>query len=68
MAQWIEVTPAYGRDYKNQTEAKADWNGGKDFRDTVSGSYVTKAEAKALDLKVIIRYSNNMKVMQAPMK
>jgi hypothetical protein len=60
---WIEVTPAYGRDYKNQREVRADWNADKDFRDTVSGSYVNKSGAKALGLKVIVRYSKLMKVM-----
>lgn len=64
---WIEVTPAYGRDYKNQKDAKADWNADKDFRETASGSYINKTGARQLGLKVIIRYSNNLKVMQAPM-
>lgn len=60
---WIEVTPAYGRDYKNQKEVKADWNADLDFQETASGSYINKSGAKALDLKVIVRYSRNMKVM-----
>lgn len=60
---WIEVVPAYGRDYKNQASAKKDWNADLDFRDPESGSYVNKSGAKALGLKVIIRYDRNMKVM-----
>lgn len=63
---WIEVEPAYGRDYKNQAQVKADWNADKDFRETVSGSYINKSGAKALGLKVIVRYANRLKVMQVP--
>ena len=29
--QNIQLVPAYGRDYKNQTEVLADWNANKDF-------------------------------------
>lgn len=60
---WIEVTPAYGRDYKNQKEVKADWNADKDFQDTASGSYINKSGAKALGLKVIVRYAKLQKVV-----
>lgn len=28
---WVEVTPAYGRDYSNGKAMKADWDAGKDF-------------------------------------
>jgi hypothetical protein len=62
---WIEVEPAYGRDYTTAKAAKADWNGGKDFRETSTGSYVTKAEAAAKGLSVTIRYSKSMKVTSA---
>jgi len=27
----LTVTPAYGRDYKNQRDTLADWHAGKDF-------------------------------------
>ena len=60
---WIEVVPAYGRDYKNQTAVKKDWSADLDFKDTVTGSYINKSGAKALGLKVIIRYDRNLKVM-----
>lgn len=59
---WIEVVPAYGRDYTSAKAAKADWNDGKDFRETSSGSYVTKAEAERLGLSVTIRYAKSLKV------
>ena len=62
---WIEVVPAYGRDYNNQRDARADWDAGKDFQDTATGRYITKDEAKQLGLKVIIRYAKQLKVMQA---
>jgi len=60
---YIEVVPAYGRDYKNQKDARADWDAGLDFRDTSSGSYISKEEAEKHGLRVIIRYANQRKVM-----
>lgn len=62
MSTYIEVTPAYGRDYTTAKAAKQDWKDGKDFRDTVTGSYVNIEDAKRLDLKVSIRFAKNMKV------
>jgi hypothetical protein len=59
---WIEVTPAYGRDYTTAKAAKADWKDGKDFQDTASGSYVNKADADRLGLSVTIRFCRNLKV------
>lgn len=60
---WIEVEPAYGRDYKNQKDVRADWNADRDFQETVTGSYINKSGAAALGLKVIIRYGKRLKVM-----
>lgn len=60
---YIEVKPAYGRDYKSQKEVRADWNGGKDFQMTDTGQYIGKAEAEAEGLSVIVRYGKLMKVM-----
>ena len=60
---WIEVSAAYGRTYKNQTEVRADWNGGKDFRTTSTGQYITKAEAAAHGLQVTVRYADGLKVV-----
>lgn len=59
---WLEVIPAYGRDYKNQKEVQFDWDGGKDFQDPFSGSFVNKQDAEQNGLKVIIRYAKQMKV------
>lgn len=60
---YVEVLPAYGRDYKNQSEVKADWKDNKDFQDTFSGSYLNKSDAERLGLKVLVRYSRNTKVV-----
>lgn len=62
MAQWIEVIPAYGREYTTAKAARADWNADLDFQETVSGSYVNKSGAKALDLSVTLRFCNLTKV------
>lgn len=62
---WIEVEPAYGRDYTTAKAAKADWNEGKDFRETSTGSYITKDEAKKQGLSVTIRYAKSLKVTSA---
>lgn len=59
---WIEVTPAYGRDYTTAKAARADWNEGKDFRDTVSSKYINKADAERLGLKVTLRFDKSRKV------
>ena len=62
---YIEVLPAYGRDYKNQKDLQADWDAGKDF---VAMSfmgpqgYINKQDAEQSNLKVIIRYASQMKV------
>ena len=63
MTEFIEVTPAYGKDYKNAKDAKADWNGGKDFVDTRTGRYMSKRDADAdPNLSVMIRYGQNRKL------
>jgi hypothetical protein len=65
---WIEVVPAYGRDYKNQKQVMEDWNADKDFRDTASGQYINKSGAERLGLKVIVRYAKLLKVMDVSSK
>lgn len=60
---YIEAIPAYGRDYKNQKDVRADWSAGKDFQDPMSGSFLNKQDAESLGLKVIIRYDKMMKVV-----
>jgi len=63
MSEWIEGEPAYGRDYTNQAQVRADWNDNKDFQDTVTGRYFSKSTAEEYNLKVIIRYARSMKVV-----
>jgi hypothetical protein len=37
----IHASPAYGRDYKSKAAVLADWNAGKDFRDALTGQYLS---------------------------
>jgi hypothetical protein len=53
------VSPAYGRDYENETLAINDWSAGKDFvYECVGGGgkYCSKRDFKELD-KVEIRFN-----------
>jgi len=61
---WIEVVPAYGRDYSSQKAVQADWDADKDFSVTEGGRFgskVNRADAKAEGLKVIVRYGKGLK-------
>jgi hypothetical protein len=72
---FIEVIPAYGRDYTNQKAAQADWDADKDFKVSehselglaAYGQYTNRADIKAMSpgASVIIRYGKLQKVMQA---
>jgi hypothetical protein len=62
MTSWMEVEPAYGRDYTTAKAAKQDWKDGKDFRETSTGSYVNKDGAERLGMSVVIRYAKSLKV------
>jgi hypothetical protein len=42
MSAWIEVTPAYGRDYTTAKAAKADWNKGFDLKVIIRYAKSTK--------------------------
>lgn len=59
MSQFIEVVPAYGRDYKSAKDLKSDWNAGKDFKIVTfgpdDGRYINKADLRPGD-KIIARY------------
>lgn len=55
------VMPAYGRDYKNQKEVKADWDAGKDFQDTASRKYLSKRDMEGM--RVTVRYGNLRKLV-----
>ena len=62
---YIEVMPAYGRDYKNQKEIVADLKDGKDFQMTDTRQYINIDEMRKNQFRVIIRYGKLMKVMDA---
>jgi len=63
----ITVSGAYGRDYNSAAAAKADWAAGKDFEILTLGyhRYISKAEADGANLKVMIRYKGQTKVVAA---
>lgn len=63
---YVEVSPAYGRDYRNAPAAKADWSRGKDFIHCETGQYCSKRDFTDANVKVIIRYDNQRKVTGAP--
>lgn len=58
MAQWLEVIPAYGRDYSSQAKVKQDWNANKDFR-IPGGPVINKQDADMHNVNVIARYNKN---------
>jgi hypothetical protein len=62
---YIEVMPAYGRDYKNQKEVIADLKAGKDFQLTTTRQYINLPQMQEHQFRVIIRYGKLMKVMDA---
>lgn len=61
----LELTPAYGRDYKNAKLVKDDWKGKRDFRIATigpdEGRYVNIEDAPK-DATLMIRYDNLRKV------
>ena len=62
---WLTVTPAYGRDYTNQAQVRADWEAGKDFQDTATGQYLSIRDAqKDPDMHVHVRYAKLRKITQ----
>lgn len=69
MSNYVNVKPAYGRDYTNQAAVKKDWKDGKDFivTDFLSpyyGRYINVEDAKREGVKVIVRYAREQKVVQ----
>ena len=66
MEIWVEVEPAYGRDYTNAKDVKADWAANKDFRDTASGQYTNKADIDRLGYSVVVRYAGSRRVVSIP--
>lgn len=59
--EYIEVLPAYGRDYKNKKEIEADLLDGKDFQLTTTRQYLSIRDMKTHQYRVIVRYGKQMK-------
>ena len=66
---YIEVGPAYGRDYKTGAAALADWAANKDFTVYEGAPYGVKTNKSDCDNmkieKVIIRYNRNTDLIVA---
>ena len=63
----INLVPAYGRDYKNVKDLKADFNADKDFIiadvfHPYCGKYANRSDLKSEERVVHIHYSKNTKV------
>lgn len=56
---WLELLPAYGRDYKNATAIKHDFHAGKDFQlaSLVHGGRYCSIADFAKGTQVILRYA-----------
>lgn len=71
---YLEVIPAYGRDYKNKAEAQADWDAEKDFIISEAGTVPGARYGMAVNkpqvpgVNIIIRYGKHQKVMEAKNK
>lgn len=66
---WLEVSPAYGKDYKNKKEVEAGWHAGHDFQiqsyGPHMGRYINKQDATAGGSGVhglVIRYGGGRKL------
>ena len=60
----FHLMPAYGRDYKNQKEVRADWVAGKDFVLSTTGQYCSARDLKDLPGEVWIRYAKLTKIIK----
>lgn len=57
---WMELVPAYGRNYRNKAEVLAAWQEGKDFEGDYSiGFRLCSRRDFAPGTSVILRYKNN---------
>ena len=59
---YIEVLPAYGRDYKNKKEIEVDLVANLDFQLSTTRQYISLTEMVAHQYRVIVRYGNQLKV------
>lgn len=58
----MTVLPAYGRDYKSKDAVLADWLAGKDFKDAITGQYLSIRDKLP---EVWIRYDKLRKQVKA---
>ena len=67
MAQTIEVSPAYGRNYTNRAGVRKDWNLGCDFRmpREFGGGLINKLKAQEQSLTILLRYDGDRKLCTA---
>jgi hypothetical protein len=54
------IVPAYGRDYRSEKEARADWYGGKDFQVAITGQYCSIRDFDKTN-KLQLRFWRNRK-------
>ncbi|CAB4168863.1 hypothetical protein UFOVP1516_40 [uncultured Caudovirales phage] len=60
----LNLTGAYGRDYKSKKALLEAWDGDLDFRCLVTGRYITKKEALEFGFTMInFRYAKMMKCL-----
>ena len=60
--QDIHAVPAYGRDYKSKAAVIKDWQEGKDFKDYLSGQYLSSRDD--IPVQVWVRYDKLKKVVR----
>lgn len=60
--EYIEVLPAYGRDYKNKAAIIEDMLAGRDFQLSTTRQYLNIDTIRAHQYRVIVRYGKLMKV------
>ncbi len=65
---YIELVPAYGRDYTSQKAVLADWNAGKDWQDPMSGRYANIHDFVDGHEIPMLRYAKLTKVVIPPRK
>lgn len=73
MTNFIQVTPAYGRDYKTKKEVLAAWNANLDFviRDIRHSGYINREDVERFnadgeDIVIHVRYDDERKVAEMP--
>lgn len=58
----IHAVPAYGRDYKSKAAVLQDWQDGKDFRDAMTGQYLSIRDQ--IPVQIWIRYAKLTKMVR----